>query len=137
MANFSNEACATGGVKLSDPLLFTCEVNGAVLLRVVLPTGDQEIISVGDTAADVSLPDGFTAMSLNIAEIDASTRNFSIKLSIENAFLLNGGEIKCDNTTSKNEAKAKCPIIGKLSSPYNFDGEYIAPLTSAAPVLDQ
>ena len=62
VANFSNEACTTGGVKPSECLLFTCEVYGAVLLRVVLPTGDQVIIAVGDTVANVALPAGFAAV---------------------------------------------------------------------------
>ena len=116
MANFANEGCETGGVKSSQPLLFICEVYKVVLLRVTLPTGHQEIISVGDTATDVALPPGFTAESLDIKEIDESRRNFKLTLSIESASLLNGSEIKCDNTTSSNEAKAKCSI-GKLSSP--------------------
>ena len=113
MANFTNEACATGGVKASEPLNFTCQVNGAVFLRVLLPTGDQETIYVGDTAADVDLPPGFTAVSLNITEIDSSTRNFSLALLIANAFLLNGGYIRCDDSTSQKVAKASCSI-GKL-----------------------
>ena len=118
MANFTNKECATGGVRPFEPLLFTCEVNGAVLLRVMLPAGDQEIISVGDTPADVALPMGFTAVSLDITEIDNSTRNFKLTLSIESASLLNGGEITCDNTTSRNQAKAKCRInMSKLNFP--------------------
>ena len=120
MANFLTEACTTGGVKPSDPLLFTCEVNGVILLRVMLPTGDQEIVSLGDTRADVDLPTGFTAVSLNITEIDVSTRNFNLTLSIDSASLLGGGEIICDDTTPSNEANATCPITGKLSSPSNF-----------------
>ena len=117
VANFINEACATGGVKPSDPLLFTCEVNGAVLLRVGLPTG-QEIISLGDTPADVILPTGFTAVSLDIIEIDESTRNFTLTLAIDRAFRLEGGNITCDNTTSVNTAMDGC-LIGKLSPPSN------------------
>ena len=116
MASFKNEACATGGVNPTDPLLFTCEVNGVVLLRVLLPTGDQEIISVGDTATDLSLPTGFTAVSLDVTEIDESTRNFNLTISIANATLLGGGEITCDDTTSRNQASASCPIIGKFNS---------------------
>ena len=116
VANFSNEACTTGGVKPSEPLLFTCKVYGAALLRVVIPTGDQKIISAVNTTADVALPAGFTAVSLNITEIDEYTRNFELTLSIDSASLLNGSEIKCDNTTSTNEAKAKCPVIGELCS---------------------
>ena len=116
MATFTNEACATGGVNPTDPLLFTCEVNGVVLLRLVLPTGDQEIVSVGDTAADLSLPTGYTAVSLDITEIDGSRRNFHLTIFIANASLLGGGEIICDNTTSRKAVKAGCPI-GKLFSP--------------------
>ena len=118
MANFINEACATGGVKPSDPLLFTCEVYGVVLLRVILPTGDQEIISVGDTADDVGLPTGFTAVSLNITEIDESTRNFNLTLSIDRASRLEGGNIICDNSTSMNIAMDEC-LLGKPSHPSN------------------
>ena len=111
MANFSNEACATGGVKPSDPLLFTCEVNGAILLRVKLSTGDQEIISLGDTPADVDLPPGFTTVSLDIIEIDNSRRNFHLTLSIDNASLLkDGNNITCDDTTPRRTATAICPI---------------------------
>ena len=116
MASFTNEACATGGVNPTDPLLFTCEVNGVVLLRVLLPTGDQEIISVGDTATDLSLPTGFTAVSLDVTEIDESTRNFNLTISIANATLLGGGEITCDDNTSMKAVKDGCPI-GKLFSP--------------------
>ena len=118
MANFINEACATGGVQPSEPLLFNCEVFEAVLLRVRLPTGDQEIISVGDTATDVDLPAGFTAVSLNITEIDESTRIFNLTLSIDRASLLEGGNITCDNTTSVNTAMDEC-LLGKLSPPSN------------------
>ena len=104
-------------MKPSDPLLFNCEVNGTVLLRVVLPTG-QEIISVGDAVADVDLPTGFTAVSLDITEIDDFTRNFNLTLSIDRASRLGNGEIICDDTTSVNKAMAGCPI-GKLRPPAN------------------
>ena len=114
VAYFTNEACVTGGVRPSDPLLFKCKVYGVILLRVVLLTGDQEIISVGDTADDVGLPVGFTAESLDITEIDNSTRNFSLALSIDSASRLEGGNITCDDTTPRNVAEAGCPI-GKPS----------------------
>ena len=115
VAYFTNEACATDGVKPSEPLSFTCEVYGGVLLRVVLPTGDMEIISVGDTAADVPLPSGFTAVSLYITEIDDSTRNFNLTLFVDSASRLEGGNITCDDTTSRKVAEAGCPI-GKPSN---------------------
>ena len=116
VASFTNEACVTGGVNPTEPLLFTCEVNGAALIRLMLPTGDQEIASIGDTTADVILPTGFTAVSLNITEIDESTRNFYLIISIASASLLEGGEIVCDDTTSRKRARASCPTIGKLNS---------------------
>ena len=118
MAYFTNRACATFGVKPTDPLLFTCEINRSVFLRVILPTGDQEIVSVRDTTADVALPVGYTAVSLNITELDESRRNFNLTLSIDRAYLLKGNEIKCDDNTSRREAKAGCPI-GKLSPHYD------------------
>ena len=114
MAGFLSESCTTGGVKPTDPLLFVCEVYGAVLLRVVLPTGNQEIISNGDTAATVDLPPGFTAVYLDITEVDHSRRNFNLTLSIDSASRLNGGQITCDDTFSR-KAVARCPIIGKFA----------------------
>ena len=115
-ANFANEACTAGGVKATDSLLFTCEINGIFILRIVLPTGGQELISVGDTTADVVLPSGFTAVSLNITEIDEFRRNFILMISIDRASHLNGGEIKCDDTTPRNEARAGCLIDSESSS---------------------
>ena len=102
-----NEACAAGDVGPSDSLLFMCKIYEAVLWRIVLPTGELES---RDTTV-VLLP-GFTIVSLNITEIDGHRRNFSLTLSIDNASQLDGGEIKCDNTTSLKEAVARCPIIG-------------------------
>ena len=80
----------------------------------MLPTGDQEVISSGDTAADVALPSGFTAVSLDITVVDESTRNFNLTLSIDSASRLEGGNITCDDTTPGKVAKAGCPI-GKLT----------------------
>ena len=112
MAKFMNEACAAGGVRPSESLLFVCKIYEAVLLHIVFPTGHQEIISLGDTVDDVDLPPGFTAVSLDIREVDHSRRNFNLTLSINNASSLDDGEIKCDDSTSKKEAVARCPIIG-------------------------
>ena len=66
VASFGDARCTAGGVCPNDPLVFTCEVNNTYVLRVVLPTGYHEYISVGDTTSGVSLPDGFTADSLLI-----------------------------------------------------------------------
>ena len=113
MAKFTNEACNTGGVKPYDSLLFYCKIYEAVLLRVILPSGQQEIISLGDSAADVDLPTGYTVVSLDIKEIDNSNRNFNLTLSIDNASRLKGGFIRCDDTADKG-AEVRC-LIGKLS----------------------
>ena len=99
MAKFENTSCTTTGVEQSDRLLFTCTMYAAVLLRVVLPTGEQEIISSGDTVANVNLPPGFNVESLDITEIDDTRRNFNLTLSIDSASHLKSGNITCDNTT--------------------------------------
>ena len=114
VAYFNDSRCAAGGVCPTDPLLFTCELNGVFLLRVKLPTGDQEVTSVGDTATDVVLPTGFTAKVLNI-RVDEMKRNFFLTLSIANASLLNGGEMICDDTNLKDivVVMAGCPLLGK------------------------
>ena len=113
-ARFTNESCATGGVQPNDPLLFTYQLYGAILLRAVLPSGGQEIISIGDTVADVVLPSGFDAVSLTITETDNFRKNFDLTLSISTPSLLEGGEITCDDTTPINQARARCPVIGKF-----------------------
>ena len=98
----------------NDPLVFTCEVNDAQLLRVILPTGEHESVSIGDSANDIALPAGFTADSLVITPVDDFTRDISLTLSIEKASLLNGGQITCDNTVTK--AMAGCPLAGESSA---------------------
>ena len=70
MASFSDARCTAGGVCPNDPLVFTCEVNDAYFLRVILPSGEQEYVSTGDSADNVVLPAGFTADSLVIHKID-------------------------------------------------------------------
>ena len=77
---------------------------------MILPNGHQEIISLGDTAADVDLTSGsgFSVVSLDITVIDDSTRDFTLKISIVNASLLNRRKIKCDNSTSLESAEAGC-----------------------------
>ena len=112
VAHFNDSRCVAGGVLPADPLLFTCVLNEAILLQVVLPSGDQEFISLGDNAADISLPAGFTVETLHISEIDDFTRNIFLALSIANASLLEGGEIKCDGRQG-NGVMAGCRLYGK------------------------
>ena len=115
MASFNDSRCAVGGVCSTDPLLFTCELYGTLLLRVVLPNGYQEVVSNGDIADTISLPAGFMAKLLNIMTEKVGYRNnISVTLSIANASLLNGGEIICDNTSWNVNIKAGCPLLGKL-----------------------
>ena len=64
MANFANELCVTDGVRVSESLLFIWSCSSVSST----PSGDQEIISGGDTAADVTLPPGFTVVSLDIVK---------------------------------------------------------------------
>ena len=115
VARFANKQCANRGVKPTDSLLFTCELNGVFLLRVLLPNGAQEVASLGDTVHSISLPHGFTPVSFNISARNESRRNFSLSIFIENASLLDGGEIKCDDSTFRLNAmaSARCPL-GKL-----------------------
>ena len=115
VASFSDARCSADGVCPNDPLVFTCEVNDAVLLRVTLPTGERDFISLGDTAHDVRLPNGFTANSLVISEIDEISRNITLILSIRNAALLNGGQIICDDTSLNKMAMAGCLLAGEQS----------------------
>ena len=118
MAGFTDDRCIVDGVCRNDPLTFTCEISGALSLRVVLPNGEQAIVSVGSEQDDITLPDGFTAENLNITEIDSSSRDFVLTLSIASASLLDSGEIRCDDTFDTNVARAGCPIMGKIL-PYN------------------
>ena len=112
MATFTNVACEAGGVKPSDPLLFICKIYGAFLLRVQLQNNEQEIVSFGDEVGDIILPTGFTAVYLEITEIDRFTRNFTLTISIDRASRLEGGNITCDDNTPRKKATAGC-IIGK------------------------
>ena len=112
VASFSDPRCEADGVCPSDPLTFTCEINGAVLLRVVFPDDEQAILSVGSDLDDVVLPDGFAINDLVIREVSGG-RDFVLTFSITSASLLNGGEIRCDDTFDANVAMAGCPILGK------------------------
>ena len=114
VARFSDSRCTAGGVCPTDSLVFTCEVNEVLVLRLTLPTGDTDSVSFGDTEDDLNLPDGFTADSLVIMGTEESTRNFTLTLFIRNASILNDGNIACDDTTVINRAMAGCPLVGEL-----------------------
>ena len=43
-------------------------------------------------------------------------KNFSLTISIERAYLLDGGEIRCDDTTSRNVQKARFPSYSEYRS---------------------
>ena len=103
------------GVCPNDSLIFTCEVNDAFVMRVLLPSGYQEYASPGDRANDIALPAGFTADSLVLTPTDNFKNNITLTLSIENASLLNGGQITCDDTIY-NRAMAGCPLAGESSA---------------------
>ena len=105
-------------MKSTDPLFFTCELSDIAGLRVILPNGVQEVISIGDNVdnpASIVLPDGFIAVTLNIMSVmDKFERNVSLTISITNASLLDGGEIICDDTTLRNMVMTGCPVCGKF-----------------------
>ena len=47
--------------------------------------------------------------------MDVSTRNFTLTLSIENVSLLNGGQIRCDDSSAHVSAVARCPLACELT----------------------
>ena len=112
MARFNDSRCEAGGVCPTDPLLFTCALIRVHILRVILPTGVHDIISLGDTLASIDLPAGLTAVFLNITETNDFKRNIVLKLSIASASLLEGGELRCDDTVG-NGVMAGCPLRSK------------------------
>ena len=113
MASFNDSRCESGGVDYTDPLFFTCELNEVGSMRLKLPTGYQESLTIGHTTDDIVLPVGYIVLSLIISEISTSKRNISITLSIVNAALLDGGEITCDDTTTRNVVMAACPLASE------------------------
>ena len=112
MARFNDSRCVAGGVCPTDPLLFTCELNEVILLRVVLPNGFHENVALGDTAANIALPDGLTAVFLNITETNDFKRNIVLTLFLASASLLEGGELGCYDSLG-NGVMAGCPLRSK------------------------
>ena len=98
----------------TDPLLYTCELHEVYVLRVRLPTGHGETVALGDTASTVDLPDGFTAVFLNVTVLYNFTRSISLTIIISNSSLMDGGNIICDDTTGRNRVIVGCLIDSKL-----------------------
>ena len=80
----------------------------------MFPNGHHEHLSLGDVSTSIETPVGFKVESLDIREIDNNTRNISLTLSIANASLLDGREMKCDDTTPSKNARAGCRVCGKF-----------------------
>ena len=129
MASFSDDRCEADGVCSSDPLTFTCEINGANVLRVELPNGDSDFVDDRSDPDEVDLPEGFTADSLVATSVDNST-NFVLTLTIiiSSASLLDGGEIICEDVTDNIVVMAGCPILGKSCSQLCFQERAISSL---------
>ena len=112
MANFTDGRCEADGVCPNDPLLFTCEVNETVVLRVTLPDSTTQTLSPDDDFVPI---DGITLVSLDISVVMDVTRNYNLTLSIANASVLAGGEIRCDTSGDTIVATAGCPVLGMFS----------------------
>ena len=118
LAFFNDSRCTSSCVDSTNPLLFTCELSNIFSLQVMLPNGVHEHLSLGDDSdihSSVTLPAGFKPVSLKITEMENFTRHFSLTFSIAHASLLNGKQIKCDDTTPKIAAvMAGCRVCGKF-----------------------
>ena len=119
VVNFNDTRCTDGGrVCPTDSLLFTCAANEifTLSLRVTLPSGYVLALNNDGTLYGIgSLPDGFSVESSSVAENDGGTSfNYTLSLSIENASLLAGGVIACDDSTVANRVMAECPTVGKF-----------------------
>ena len=99
----------------TDPLLFTCTGNELTVLSMIvtLPNGDP--LSLSRTGAvSGTIPDGFSVISRSAVPNDGNVSfNFTLSLSIENASLLNGDVIACDDNTIRE--MAGCSVVGKFS----------------------
>ena len=116
LTRLNGSKCEENCVYSTDPLLFTCELNRVFLLLVKFPNGYREAVSVGDTLQSVTLPTGFSAVSLNISN-NTYTRNITLKILIANASFLDGGEITCDDS-SGNKVTAGCRLCGEFDPSY-------------------
>ena len=114
--NFNDARCATDGGRVcpTDSLLFTCIANEIITLRVTLPSGGMLVV-FSDGWNTGSLPDGFSVESSSVAvNYGGISSNYTLSLSIDNASLLAGGVIVCDDGTPGNQDMAGCPSVGKF-----------------------
>ena len=106
-----------GFAQINDPLLSTCQLKDNIItLRIVLPSGIQEVVSLSDSPTDVRLPAGFTVASLVVSDVNENSILYKLTISIANTSLLDGGEIICDDMTQRKVAVARCPLVSKLST---------------------
>ena len=115
--NFNDTRCADGGrVCPTDSLLFTCTGNEifTLSLRVTLPSGNVLALNNDGTLSGIgSLSDGFSVESSSVAVNDGGISfNYALSLSIDDAALLAGGMIVCDDSTPANREMAGCPTAG-------------------------
>ena len=102
----------------TDSLLLTCTANEIIILRVTLPSdGTLGVFNDGTVTGIGTLPAGFSVESSNaIVNPGGLSYNYTLSLSIENASLLNGSMIVCDDNTIHQDM-AGCPVVGKFSLP--------------------
>ena len=115
VVNFNDTRCADGGrVCPTDSLLFTCTTSEISVLRVTLPSGDVLVV-FSDGTITGNLPDGLSVESSSVAVNDGGlSSNYTISLSIDDAALLAGSMIVCDDGTSGNQDMAGCSVVGKF-----------------------
>ena len=118
VVNFNDTRCTDGGrVCPTDSLLFTCTANEIITLRVALPSGVELFLNSSGMPPG-NVPDGFSVESSSVAVNDGGTSfNYTLSLSIDDAALLAGGVIGCDDATPGNQDMAGCPTVGKF---YNY-----------------
>ena len=126
VVNFNDTRCAEGGrVCPTDSLLFTCTTSEITILRVSLPSGHElTVTSSGIVIGNV--PDGFSVEPPIVAvNGDGTSFNYTLSLSIENASLLAGDVIVCDDGGSVTRDMAGCPTVGKFYNHSFMHNSYI------------
>ena len=121
VVNFNDTRCAADGGRVcaTDSLLFTCTGNEIGFLRMTLFSGERlALFSDGDITGIGDLRDGFSVEPAIVTMNDGGASfNYTLSVSIENASLLNGSMIDCDDNSPDNQDMAGCPVVGKFSLP--------------------